>query len=378
MNEVIEFEGHEIAEVDDASTVARLARAEIDIQVATAHRWPRSISRVVNQIKGLVTISQEAAQECMYALPRGGKPIVGPSIRLAEIVASQWGNCRQGARIVSIDRKEGYVEAEGVFHDLETNSATTKRVRRRIFDKKGKCFTDDMILVTGNAACSIALRNAIFGGVPKAVWNEAYKTAEHTVKGDIKTLPERRTAALKAMSAFGLKPEQVWLILGIGGEKDCGLDQIIELAGIHQSLKEGEITVEQLLAEAAPAEKKPERASGDITNRPKPEEKKPDPKPEPKAEAKKEPDPPAETAHDAETGEVTDDGPTPQQIAAAEKWVPIATTITDDMLDFPVDEVLATYKTQVAEMATAAPDIHAKLMKEVEEYRKAQAKDGAQ
>ncbi|MCB1341404.1 MAG: hypothetical protein KDK24_10135 [Pseudooceanicola sp.] len=379
MNQIIEFDGQEIAEVDDASTVARLARAEIDIQVATAHKWPREISRVVNKIKSLVTISQEAAQECMYALPRGGKPIVGPSIRLAEIVASQWGNCRQGARIVDVDRKNGFVEAEGLFHDLESNSATVKRVRRRIFDKNGKCFNDDMILVTGNAACSIALRNAIFGGVPKAVWNEAYKTAERTVKGDIKTLPERRTAALTAMAAFGLKPEQVWAILGIAGEKDCGLDQLVELGGYHQSLKDGEITVEQLLAEAAPEEKRPERQTGSITNRPADTRAR---EPEQKPAPKKEETPAApvnETAHDPETGEVTeeDTGPAPAQMRAMEKWIPVANTIKADLDGASdVEEVVELYAGQMLAMKAEAPDIHADLEKEIAAYREAAAKGG--
>lgn len=226
------------------SMVGALVRAEIDTQVATAHAYPRSVSRVVKNVNSLVTISEEAAQECNYALPRGGKPITGPSVRLAEIVASQWGNCRVGARVVHVDRLEKFVEAEGVFHDLETNTATTARVRRRITDKNGRIFNDDMITVTGNAACSIAKRNAILGGVPKAVWNEAYQTALRTIKGDVKTLPERRDGAFKAFAAFGVTPEQIVAKLELGGIEDITLEHLTTLIAMHRAIKDGEQTVE--------------------------------------------------------------------------------------------------------------------------------------
>lgn len=232
------------------SLVGQLVKAEIDQQIATAHAYPRSVSRVVRNVLSLVTISQASAEECNYALPRGGKPITGPSVRLAEIVASQWGNCRVGARVVHVDRFEKYVEAEGVFHDLETNTATTARVRRRIVDKGGRLFNDDMIVVTGNAACSIAKRNAILAGVPKAVWNEAYEAALATIKGDVKTLPERRAGAFKAFAAFGVKPEQIIEYLGLGGEADITLEHVATLIAMHKAIKDGEQQVEDFFPEA--------------------------------------------------------------------------------------------------------------------------------
>ena len=120
------------------SLAVALSRSEIDQQITTARAMPRSIKRAMDNILTLATLDAESAEECIYALPRGGKPIKGPSVRLAEIISSQWGNCRVGARVVHVDRFEKYIEAEGVFHDLETNTATTARVRRRISDKQGR------------------------------------------------------------------------------------------------------------------------------------------------------------------------------------------------------------------------------------------------
>lgn len=238
------------ATMEQVSLAIGLSRAEIDQQISTAKNYPRSANRAVQAILSLVTIDEEAAEECTYALPRGGKPITGPSIRMAEIVAGQWGNCRIGARVVHIDRAEKYVEAEGVFHDLETNTATTARVRRRIVDKYGKLYSDDMIIVTGNAACSIAKRNAILGGVPKAVWRKAYDAAIDVVKGDQKTLSERRETVFKAFAAFGVKPEQLFAALGIAGPDDITLEHIPTLTGMRAALKSGEETVESMFGTA--------------------------------------------------------------------------------------------------------------------------------
>lgn len=238
----------ELSEAVDASLAVGLSRAEIDTQIATARRYPRQISRVAQSILSLATLDEETAEESMYALPRGGKPIQGPSIRFAEIVKTSYGNCRAAARVVHVDRVEKVVIAEGVFHDLETNTATRAEVRRRICDKYGKLYKDDMIIVTGNAACSIALRNAILGGVPKALWRKAYDAVQHTIAGDVKTLAETRDRAIKALANFGVTPEQVFTALGVAGIEDITIQHVPTLRGMFATLKNGEATVEEMFS----------------------------------------------------------------------------------------------------------------------------------
>ena len=145
--------------VAEEGLVSAISRSEIDQQIATARRYPRSIKRFRDEALQMVTLSESVAEQCIYALPRDGKTIEGPSARFAEVVASAWGNCRAGARVIN-DAGE-FVTAQGVFHDLERNVAITYEVQRRITDKHGKRYKADMIGVTANAACSIALRNAI-------------------------------------------------------------------------------------------------------------------------------------------------------------------------------------------------------------------------
>ena len=229
-----------------------LARAEVDQQVTTARAYPRSVTKALNNITQLATLDEETAAECMYALPRAGKNITGPSIRLAEIIASQWGNARCGTRIVYVDRVEKFIEAEGVFHDLETNMATTARVRRRISDRNGALFNDDMVIVTGNAASSIAKRNAITGGVPRVVWRGAYAAVQRVVRGEQKTLVERRDGVMSTFQKIGVSPPQIFAALDVAGVGDIGLDHLVTLTAMRSALVNGESTIDEMFP-AAPA-----------------------------------------------------------------------------------------------------------------------------
>lgn len=254
LTEVVESVLPRIAPSDmDASLAVQLSQAEIDQQIATARKWPRSIDNAIKTITQLATYDPETAQECIYALPRGkganAKTIEGPSIRLAELIAQQWGNNRCDARVVHVDRKEKYIEAEGVYHDLETNTAVRSKVRRRISDSRGNLYNDDMIIVTGNAACSIALRNAILRGVPKPIWRRAYEKAVGVVRGDERTLQARRGQLLDSFEVLGVTAAQVYAIAGVAGPHDVGLDQIVYLAGVYSAIKNNEVTVEDLLQE---------------------------------------------------------------------------------------------------------------------------------
>lgn len=236
--------------------VALLNKSEIDQQIATAHRFPRSLKRFRDEALQMVTLDETIAGECVYALPRDGKTIEGPSARFAEIIASAWGNSRAGARVVD-DRGE-FVTAQGVFHDLERNVAITYEVQRRIVDKRGNRYKPDMIGVTANAACSIALRNAILKGVPKAFWSSMYEAARHTIMGDIKTLANRRAAALAEFQRFGITDKQIFDKLEVAGVEDIGLDHLVILRGLLTAIKEGDTTPEQAFSATPTQVEKPE------------------------------------------------------------------------------------------------------------------------
>ena len=238
-------DGSELAVLQSNTSVAiQMAQAELTQAVTTARAFPRSIKLAVDRIMSLATLDAETAAECIYAVPRDGKAIKGPSIRFAEIVASQYGNCHVGSRIVAVDRAEKIVIAEGVFWDLETGSKITKQIQRRISSKTGKIYSDDMIITTGNAAAAIALREAILKGVPKAIWRKAYDRADQVTLGKTETIVQRRENAIKAFAAWGIVPEQIFASLEVGGLDDVGLEEISILTAMFRSIKGGEQTVE--------------------------------------------------------------------------------------------------------------------------------------
>jgi hypothetical protein len=254
--------------VAEDSTISLLNRSEIEQQIATARRFPRSVKKFRDEALQMVTLSESIAEQCIYALPRDGKTIEGPSARFAEVIASAWGNCRAGARVV--DDTGEFVTAQGVFHDLERNVAITYEVQRRITDKRGNRYKADMIGVTANAACSIALRNAILKGVPKAFWEDMYTEARKVIMGDIKTLANRRATAVAMFQKFGVSVEQILLKLGIttgGGVEDIGLEHLVVLKGLLTAIKEGDTSAEEAFAmnrpglsvAAATAKSTPER-----------------------------------------------------------------------------------------------------------------------
>jgi ribosome modulation factor len=296
----------------NAPLAVQLAKVELDQAISTAKAYPRSMSRVRDNIDALVMLDEETAKECVYALPRGGKPIKGPSVRFAEIVVSQYGNCKVGSRVVDVNRFEKYVEAEGVFIDLEAGMTRTARIRRRIVDRQGRLFNDDMIVVTGNAACAIALREAVLKGVPKALWRRAYDAAEGVIAGDVKTLTERREGAIKAFAAWGVTPDQIFAALEVEGLDDIGLDEIGTLTAMFKAIKSGEQAVEEYFPAKVDAKAAVDAAKGtaakmaDIAG--KAEGKKAAPEEEKKAAAQDEPEASQESDKASAEGETAPEG----------------------------------------------------------------------
>ena len=251
-----EIKGYEVLQVEApnpaqlAASLDRAERANIDIQVSTAKQYPRSISRCTNNAVALATMDRETAQSCGYALPRGGKPITGPSVHLAKIIAQQYGNLRAEAKVVEITDKQ--IVSRGTAWDLENNNAYSVEVRRSIIGRNGNRFTDDMITVTGNAANSIAYRNAVFGIVPKAIVDKAYKAAQHLITGDLsdeEKLIKRRDSAIKHfIDTYAITEEEVVKLCGKHTVNQIQADEIALLLGFAQSLKDGDTTVEELMA----------------------------------------------------------------------------------------------------------------------------------
>jgi len=239
----------EIVQVE-TTALESLTRGEVDIQIATAHKYPRSITKFKKSVRELACLDRETAAGCFYALPREGKVITGPTVRLAEIVASSWTNLRIAARI--INEGETHLVAQGVCHDLETNVAKSTEIRRRITDKHGRKYSADMIATTANAAIAIASRNAIFQVVPMATIKDVLDEARKVAGGDEKSLGEGRKAAMAFIKKeYGIDEKAVLATLGKAGLADITTDDLATLRGFITAIKEGDATAETCFPGAA-------------------------------------------------------------------------------------------------------------------------------
>ncbi|MEG2065093.1 MAG: hypothetical protein RRY23_08150 [Alistipes sp.] len=235
----------EIIEIRQAEMLSAINRTEIDVQITTAKQYPRELSRVLNQIETYATMDTETAEDCFYALRRGrgddNNVIEGVSVRLAEIIAGAWGNLRVQTRIIGNDGKT--VTCQGVCHDLETNVAVSVEVKRRITDKYGKTYSEDMQVVTGNAASAIAFRNAVLKVVPKAVTKKVINRIKEVALGKSIDLETTRQRMFEHYAKIGVSQQQIFDYLEIKSISEIDKEKVFELRALSNAIKEGTTTV---------------------------------------------------------------------------------------------------------------------------------------
>jgi len=232
--------------ITEPAALEALTRAEIDVQVATAKKYPRDIASSIDRAKQLMCLDHETAEECIYMMPRGGKTIEGPSVRCAEILASAWGNLRVAARIMEIGQKD--VTCAGVCQDLESNLTYIVDVKRRITHKNGSRYSDDMILTTANAACSIAHRNATLKAIPRALWLNAYNAVkEKARKGrENDPLEQRRRRAIAWFAQQGVSTHKVLKRLGRNTISDINEDDLLVLTGMRNAITQDGMSIDEV------------------------------------------------------------------------------------------------------------------------------------
>lgn len=236
----------EITQAVSPQIVYEQDKAAIDIQISTAKAYPRNIRRATDNALAIVTMDPAIAQTCTYSVPRGGKKVSGPSVHLAKIIAQVWGNMRIDAKVVDIDHVR--ITSEAVCWDLESNLAIKAQIKRSISGKTGR-FSEDMITVTGNAANSIALRNAVLSVIPKGIVDKVYNAAKQTITGDIsdknKLIAKRVEIFNSLRDAFGVSDKEILASIGKAAIDFVAGDDLVTLVGIGQAIRDGDTTVEQ-------------------------------------------------------------------------------------------------------------------------------------
>ncbi len=270
-------------EVVTPNVAEALERAAIDVQISTAHRFPRSLEGFKRRALEMATLDNETAESCIYARPVGKGPdgkqkyAEGASIRLAEIVAACYGNIRVASRI--IEQTPRYVKVEGVAHDLESNYAGKSEVVEATVKSpkpgqaQGDPYDERMRSVVAKAALSKAYRDAVFKVVPKALCKTVIDSAKRLASGDGQSMDTRRgkaknwVASLKGRDGKLIGEKRVFEALGVAGWAEVGEDQLITLTGLRTAIADNEVTpdeafpVDRAETQAPSFDKKPKSMS---------------------------------------------------------------------------------------------------------------------
>lgn len=222
--------------------LSAIEKQEIEISISTAKQYPRVQSKALHDMTSMACRDQKTASACIYSMPRGGKKIIGKSVRLAEIVASCWGNIAAGADIIGEDGR--WVYAVGYCRDLEHNVFMRFRCRRRIVDKYGKRYDDDMIAVTGAAAAAIAFRNVVFKVVPSIISDTIFDRCQAVAIGNREGFAKRREQVVADLEKVGASKEKILGAMNRRAVADLDMEDVLALIGTLSSIQNKETTIE--------------------------------------------------------------------------------------------------------------------------------------
>lgn len=213
---------------------------EVQAMMVIAKRFPRDPIDAMDRIIKSCT-RQTLAQSAVYSYPRGGQSVEGPSIRLAETLAQEWGNIQYGIRELSQSNGESTVEAFA--WDIQTNTRQVKvfQVPHVRYSKKGKqILTDprDIYEVVANNGAR-RLRACILGVIPGDVIEAAMEQCSITLKAnaDVSIDGLKKIASI-FQENFNVTQEM------IGKRYQCKFEslrpaQVVQLRTIYQSMKDG-------------------------------------------------------------------------------------------------------------------------------------------
>ena len=232
-----------VAASNNAVAAAESDRAvqEVQASMIIAKKFPRDTMKAMDRILNACTRPSLAAG-ALYSYPRGGQEITGPSIRLAEAMAQDWGNIQFGIRELSSENGASTVEAFA--WDVETNTRQVKVFQvphARYSNNKGLVALKDPRDIYEMIANQGArrLRACILGVIPGDVTEAAVKQCEITQAATTEVTPETIKAMIEAFeSNYGVTKELIEKRLGKHAES-INASQLLSLRKIYQGLKDG-------------------------------------------------------------------------------------------------------------------------------------------
>lgn len=220
---------------------------EVQAAMVVAKKFPRDEYNAIEKIR---RTCQRAtlAEQAIYSYPRGKENVSGPSVRLAEALAQNWGNIDYG--IIELEQKDGVSEMMAYAWDLETNTRVTKifSVEHKRDTKKGSYqLTDsrDIYELTANFGAR-RMRACILGVIPGDVVDMAVNECKETQKKSYGELPsqEKINKIEKLFKKdFGVTKKQLEEYAG-RGMASFGAEECTNLWGVYTALKNGQAKAE--------------------------------------------------------------------------------------------------------------------------------------
>lgn len=213
--------------------------AEMQAQIYLAKQFPRDQRRATEQILNACQRPGLAAV-AVYAYAKGGSSISGPSIRLAEEIARDWGNLECGWN--ELEREWDKSKVRAFAWDKETNVLktlffyvphyrTTKQGRKRITDER------ELYELLANQAAR-RMRNCILALIPGDVVDAAVEQCSRTLVTHCEITPETIKKLVDAFSAFGVTKSQIEKRIQRKIESIAPA-QFVRMREIYTSLRDG-------------------------------------------------------------------------------------------------------------------------------------------
>ncbi|MGR6115746.1 hypothetical protein ACTHHL_04030 [Aeribacillus composti] len=219
---------------------------EVKGQIFMARQFPRNVFLAEQRIRDACK-RQSLAETAIYRYPRGGAMVEGPSIRLAEVLAQNWGNIAFGVK--ELEQREGESIAMAYAWDLETNVRqekvfTVKHTRKAKGQIKKLDDPRDIYEMVANQGAR-RLRSCILGIIPGDIVEMAIDECQKTLTGNNKEpLKDRIAKALKTFKEkFRVTQEMIEERFGYKADAFTEYDYL-ELIKIFNSLKDGMSKVE--------------------------------------------------------------------------------------------------------------------------------------
>lgn len=221
--------------------VASRQAQEVQAAMVVAKRFPRNETESWNRI---MTACQRKslAEQAMYEYPRGDTKVTGPSIRLAETMAQNWGNIDFG--IIELEQKNGESQVMAYAWDLETNTRQTKifTVPHVRGTKKGNIPLKDPRDIYEMVANQGArrLRACILGIIPGDVIDAAINACNQTLmNGEKKPVIDLvRDMSNIFQKEFSVPLEAIERYIGCKAEA-FSMNDLIRLKKVYRSLSDG-------------------------------------------------------------------------------------------------------------------------------------------